>query len=67
MVASQDPLAAPLAALARHIVHRQVCQEIDQDLDVWTYKTYLDKPLLAKGDGLGHHVFRERIVGKATG
>jgi nitrite reductase/ring-hydroxylating ferredoxin subunit len=41
----------PLAPLARLIAHRIVCKEVDQDLDVWTYKAYLDKPALAKGDG----------------
>ncbi len=41
----------PLAPLARNIAHSIVCKEVDQDLDVWTYKTYLEQPALAKGDG----------------
>jgi len=41
----------PLAPLARRIAHKIVCSEVDEDLDVWTYKTYVDTPALAKGDG----------------
>jgi hypothetical protein len=41
----------PIAPLARRIAHKIVCSEVDEDLDVWTYKTYLDTPALAKGDG----------------
>jgi hypothetical protein len=40
-----------IAPLLRLIVHRIVCKEVDQDLDVWTYKTYQESPALAKGDG----------------
>ncbi len=41
----------PLAPLARFFIHRAVCWEVTQDLDVWTYKTYRANPALAKGDG----------------
>ena len=41
----------PLAGPARFLVHRIVCGEVEQDLDVWTYKEFLPQPALAKGDG----------------
>jgi nitrite reductase/ring-hydroxylating ferredoxin subunit len=41
----------PIAPLLRFIVHRIVCKEVEQDLDVWEYKAYHQTPALAKGDG----------------
>ena len=41
------PLSPPL----RFIAHRTVCGEVDQDLDIWTYKAFIERPALAKGDG----------------
>ena len=41
------PLIPPIRAIAHNIL----CTEVDQDLDVWTYKTYVENPALAKGDG----------------
>jgi len=41
----------PFAHLARFIAHRIVCQEVGQDLDVWTYKKFVERPALAKTDG----------------
>jgi nitrite reductase/ring-hydroxylating ferredoxin subunit len=41
----------PLTPMLRAIVHRIVCHEVDQDLDVWQHKKFLDPPQLAKGDG----------------
>jgi len=41
----------PLTWLSRLVAHRIVCGEVEQDLDVWTYKTYHENPALAKGDG----------------
>ena len=41
----------PLAPLLRFIVHRIVCGEVDQDLDIWSYKAFVERPALAKGDG----------------
>jgi nitrite reductase/ring-hydroxylating ferredoxin subunit len=41
----------PLSALARRIALRIVCQEIEEDLDVWTHKAFVEEPPLAKGDG----------------
>jgi len=41
----------PLAPIARFFAHRILCKEVDQDVDVWTYKSYLEYPALAKGDG----------------
>lgn len=41
----------PLAPIARHFGLRTLCAEVDQDLDAWQYKAYLDAPALAKGDG----------------
>ena len=49
--ASTPKHMGPFAPLARYIGHRIVCAEVGQDLDVWTYKTYVEKPALAKGDG----------------
>jgi hypothetical protein len=41
----------PISTYARRIVHKIVCKEVGQDLDVWTYKTFIERPRLAKGDG----------------
>jgi nitrite reductase/ring-hydroxylating ferredoxin subunit len=41
----------PLSAYARRAVHKIVCKEVEEDLDVWTYKTFVEQPPLAKGDG----------------
>jgi hypothetical protein len=41
----------PLAPLLRRIAHHVLCKEVEQDLDVWTYKSFADPPMLAKGDG----------------
>ena len=41
----------PISTYARRIVHKIVCKEVEQDLDVWTYKTFIERPPLAKGDG----------------
>jgi len=43
--------AGPLTPIIRYFSHRILCWEVDQDLDVWTYKAYLENPALAKGDG----------------
>ena len=40
-----------LTTLVRRIGHLILCREVDQDLDAWEYKAYLEAPLLAKGDG----------------
>ncbi len=40
-----------LTMLLRRIGHAILCKEIDQDLDVWEHKAYLESPELAKGDG----------------
>ncbi len=42
--------AGPLAPVARYFSHRIVCWEVEQDLDVWTYKAYRPNPALAKSD-----------------
>lgn len=49
--ASTKKKLGPLGTLARLVAHRMVCSEVEQDLDVWTYKTFLPQPALAKGDG----------------
>ncbi len=49
--ASMPRKLGPVTPLLRWIVHRIVCQEVEQDLDVWSYKAYLENPALAKGDG----------------
>jgi nitrite reductase/ring-hydroxylating ferredoxin subunit len=41
----------PHARLISRIMVGIIGREIEQDLDVWTYKTYLHAPKLAKGDG----------------
>ena len=40
-----------LTSLLRRIGHSILCKEVNQDLDAWEYKAYLDSPALAKGDG----------------
>ena len=39
-----------LGRLTRRIAHGIVCGEVDQDLDIWNYKAYIEKPALMKGD-----------------
>jgi nitrite reductase/ring-hydroxylating ferredoxin subunit len=41
----------PLGLLTRRIAHHILCGEVDQDLDVWNYKAYLEAPALTKDDG----------------
>jgi len=41
----------PISTYARRVAHKIVCKEVEQDLDVWTYKTFIERPPLAKGDG----------------
>jgi len=41
----------PISSFARFIAHRIVCQEVEEDVDVWAYKAFVDQPALAKGDG----------------
>jgi len=41
----------PIARLARYALLLGVCDEVSQDLDVWTYKKFVETPPLAKGDG----------------
>jgi nitrite reductase/ring-hydroxylating ferredoxin subunit len=41
----------PISTLARRIAHRIVCGEVEEDLDVWSYKAFIEQPPLAKGDG----------------
>jgi nitrite reductase/ring-hydroxylating ferredoxin subunit len=41
----------PISAYARRIAHKIVCKEVGEDLDIWTYKKYIEQPPLAKGDG----------------
>ena len=36
---------------ARYTAHTMLCREVEQDLDVWNYKTFVERPALAKGDG----------------
>ena len=41
----------PISAYARRIAHKIVCKEVEEDLDLWTYKTFVEQPPLTKGDG----------------
>jgi len=41
----------PLSTFLRWIAHRKVCGEVEQDLDVWSYKAFVSQPAMAKGDG----------------
>ncbi len=41
----------PVSSCARRVAHRIVCKEVEQDLDVWSYKAFIEQPPLAKGDG----------------
>ena len=41
----------PFAHTARFFAHRIVCDEVGQDLDVWSHKAFLPQPALTKGDG----------------
>ena len=49
--ASTDRWLRYFGWLSRWFSHRIVCKEVEQDVDVWAYKGYLDIPALAKGDG----------------
>jgi len=46
-----EPGFGPMPEIMRYFGHRIVCKEVDQDLDIWTYKKFVDPPRLAKGDG----------------
>jgi nitrite reductase/ring-hydroxylating ferredoxin subunit len=41
----------PLTPIVQKIAHHILCDEINQDLDVWESKVFMDPPQLAKGDG----------------
>jgi uncharacterized protein YifN (PemK superfamily) len=41
----------PISTYARRVAHKIVCKEVEEDLDIWTYKTFVEQPSLAKGDG----------------
>jgi nitrite reductase/ring-hydroxylating ferredoxin subunit len=41
----------PLGPLLRRIGHGILCREVEQDLDIWEHKIFVDPPALAKGDG----------------
>lgn len=41
----------PISSWARRLAHGIVCREVEEDLDVWTYKTFIEQPPLAKSDG----------------
>jgi len=49
--AANCSLGRLLRPLTRLIIHAFVCREVDQDLDVWNHKRYVETPPLAKGDG----------------
>ncbi len=51
MATSARKRLGPLSDLTRRFAHDIVRREIGEDLDVWRYKTYLEQPALAKGDG----------------
>ena len=66
----QLPVASPFdlgphARLISRIMVGIIGREIEQDLDVWTYKTYLHAPKLAKvrssGSGTSFQVQTESI------
>jgi hypothetical protein len=40
-----------LRGLLGRVVHRQFCQEVEEDIPVWERKVYLERPALAPGDG----------------
>jgi phenylpropionate dioxygenase-like ring-hydroxylating dioxygenase large terminal subunit len=40
----------PLAPLVRRYAHRVLCREVEQDLEVWNHKIFLEQPALAKGE-----------------
>lgn len=40
-----------LGRLLRPVVHRQFCQEVEEDIPIWEKKVYLERPALAPGDG----------------
>ena len=41
----------PFARIGRFITYRILCEEVEQDRKFWAYKTYVETPPLAKGDG----------------
>jgi nitrite reductase/ring-hydroxylating ferredoxin subunit len=49
--AANGSLGRLMRPVTRLITHLFVCHEVDQDLDVWNYKSYIESPPLAKGDG----------------
>lgn len=49
--AANRSLGRLMRSVTRLILHVLVCREVDQDLDVWNYKTFIESPPLAKGDG----------------
>jgi len=48
---STETRLGPIAPLLRRIAHGILCKEVEQDLDVWNHKTFVQLPALAKGDG----------------
>ena len=51
LAASTKDAIPLLGRLMRRIAHHIVCDEVDQDLDIWNYKAYLETPALTKDDG----------------
>jgi phenylpropionate dioxygenase-like ring-hydroxylating dioxygenase large terminal subunit len=41
----------PLDLLIRNVAHAFLCLEVEQDIDVWEHKSFVDPPALAVGDG----------------
>jgi nitrite reductase/ring-hydroxylating ferredoxin subunit len=41
----------PISTYARRVAHKIVCKEVEEDIDIWTYKTFVEQPPLAKSDG----------------
>ena len=48
---TKDGWRWPMMPLVRAITHNIVCDEVNQDLDVWQHKSFVHPPQLAKGDG----------------
>ena len=40
-----------LRRLFRTVVFRAFCQEVEEDIPIWSRKAYLESPALATGDG----------------
>ena len=51
LAASTKNAVPLLGLLTRRIAHHILCSEVDQDLDIWNYKAYIETPALMKGDG----------------